>query len=71
VPEKSDQEKFEQEYREWICSISRDAALRLTEKSTAERERITESYRMLQDPRSVFRQLSDPRRIERLAGEEF
>ena len=70
MPEKSDQEKFEQEYREWICSMSRDAALRLTEKSTAEREQITESYRMLQDPRLVFRLLSDPRRIERLAGEE-
>jgi hypothetical protein len=71
VPEQPDQEKFEREYREWICSMARDAALRLAAKSESEREDTLELYRLLQDPRLVFRQPSDPERIKRLAGDQI
>jgi hypothetical protein len=71
VPEQLDQEKFEREYREWICSMAKDAALRMTLQSAARRERTIELYKQLQDPRAVFRKISDLQRIKRLAGDEI
>ncbi len=71
MPKQPDKEEFEREYREWIWSMARDAALRLAAQSGEERENSLKLYRLLQDPRLVFRQLSDPQRIKRLAGDEI
>jgi hypothetical protein len=71
VPEQLDREKFEREYKEWICSMAKDAALRMTLQSRAQRERTIEFYKQLQNPRAVFRKISDLQRIKRLAGDDI
>ena len=64
-------EQFEQEYRDWILLMARDAAVRLAMMPLEKREEVLTAYRRLKDPRLVVRKISEEERILRLAGERL
>jgi hypothetical protein len=64
-------EQFEQEYRDWILLMARDAAYRLAMMLPENREEMLSAYRRLKDPRQVVRKICDPDRILRLAGDRL
>jgi hypothetical protein len=50
--------------------VAKDVAGHLTESGPKECERILQTYREMEDPKRVFRPLSDPDRITKMGGEE-
>jgi hypothetical protein len=64
-------QKFEKEYHDWLLSVARDEARSLANMPMADRELVVRCYKQLLDPRTVFRKLFDPRRLERLAGDKI
>lgn len=64
-----DRARFEQEYRDWIRLMSRDAAFRLSALPPEERQKVLRAYEEFKDPLTVFRGLSEAERISRLVGE--
>lgn len=50
--------------------MAKDVARHLASASPGDRDRILQRCREMEDPRRVFRPLSDPARISRLGGEE-
>jgi hypothetical protein len=64
-------EQFEQEYRDWILLMARDAAYRLAMMPPQRQQEVLTAYRRLKDPRLVVRKISDEERILRLAGERL
>lgn len=64
-------EQFEQEYRDWILLMARDAAVRLAMMPLEKQEEVLTAYRRLRDPRLVVRKISEQERILRLAGERL
>jgi len=70
VPD-NDRERFEQEYKDWIRLMSRDAAFRLAALPPEQRECILKAYEDFKEPGSVFRDLSAEERVKRLAGESI
>ncbi|MDD1742400.1 MAG: hypothetical protein LUQ47_03605 [Methanotrichaceae archaeon] len=72
MPEnQKNREKFEQEYREWILLMARNAADRMATMSQARRISIMKSYRDFRDPRLVFDKIVDVERIMRLASDRI
>ncbi|MCJ7444349.1 MAG: hypothetical protein MUO26_07465 [Methanotrichaceae archaeon] len=72
MPEnQEDQEKFEQEYRNWIQLMAIDVARRVAVMSQTKRRSILKDYCDFRDPRLVFRKVSGADRIMRLAGESI
>jgi hypothetical protein len=61
---------FEREYRAWLVSVAKDVAQQLAGSDPKERERVLQTYREMEDPKRVFRPLSDPDRISKIGGEE-
>ena len=51
--------------------MSRDAAYRLSVLSLTDRESILKSYDEFKDPDTVFRHLSDPKRVRRLTEDRI
>jgi hypothetical protein len=68
---KSDREKFEQDYRNWIRLMSRDAAYRLFALPSHGQENLLKAYENFKEPLAIFRKLSDEKRVKRLAGERI
>lgn len=66
-----DRERFEQEYRDWIRLMSRDAAFRLSALPPVEQEKVLRAYDDFKDPLAVFHRLSQPERVSRLVGERI
>lgn len=66
-----ERQKFEKDYWDWLLSVAKDAARSLADLPMTRRELTTRSYKRLLDPKSVFRKLSDPKRLERLAGDKI
>jgi hypothetical protein len=64
-------EQFEQEYRDWILLMARDAAVRLAMMPPEKREEVLSAYRRLKDPRMVMRKICEEERILGLAGERL
>jgi len=67
----SEREAFEQEYRDWIRLMSRDAASRLSALAPQAQVAVLKAYEDFKDPLTVFRQLTSPERVRRLAGERI
>lgn len=67
----NNREMFEQDYKDWLLLMARDASHRLAAMPPGRRTRVIDSYNRLKDPHSVFRHPSDMKRIERLAGEKI
>ena len=61
-------DSFEREYRAWLVSVAKDVAGRLAESGPKERERVLQAYREMEDPKRVFRPLSDPDRVVKIGG---
>ncbi len=70
MPE-ADRERFEEEYRNWIRLMSRDAACRLAALPACRRKAVLAAYDRFRDPGAVFGPLSDATRIDRLARERI
>lgn len=70
VPDK-DRESFEQDYKEWLVLMARDAAHRLAALPPTRRTAVLKGYDLLKNPHSIFRRVSDTERIERLGGERI
>lgn len=70
MPE-ADRERFEEEYRNWIRLMSRDAACRLAALPAEHGKALLAAYDLFRDPRAVFRPLSERDRVERLVGERI
>ena len=68
---KSDREKFEQDYRDWIRLMSRDAAYRLSALPDKKQKTVLKAYDDFKEPLAIFRQISDADRVKRLAGERI
>ncbi len=51
--------------------MSRDAACRLSALSPAKQKTVLKAYEDFKDPLTVFRRLSQPERVNRLAGEKI
>lgn len=66
-----ERQKFEKDYWDWLLSVAKDAARSLADLPMTKRELTTRNYKQLLDPKSVFRKLSDPKRLERLAGDKI
>ena len=66
----SERQSFEKDFRNWLLSVAKDAARSLADMPVAERELTAKNYKQLLDPKSVFHKLSDPKRLERLAGDK-
>lgn len=66
---RDDRERFEQEYRDWIRLMSRDAACRLEALPADKKKAVLKAYEDFRDPLAVFRPLQDPERVKRLKGE--
>ena len=66
-----DRQKFEEDYLGWLLSVAKDAARSLADMPVSERELTAKKYKQLLDPKSVFHKLSDPKRLERLAGDKI
>lgn len=66
-----ERQKFEEDYLSWLLSVAKDAARSMADKSLSERELTARKYKQLMDPKSVFHKLSDPKRLERLAGDKI
>lgn len=66
-----DRQKFEEDYLGWLLSVAKDAARSLANIPAAERELTARKYKQLLDPKSIFHKLSDPKRLERLAGDKI
>ncbi len=67
----SERENFENEYRNWIRLMSRDAAYRLCALQSNDRESMLKTYEKFRNPNTVFRSLSESERILSLAGERI
>lgn len=67
----SDREKFEQDYKDWLLLMARDAAHRLAAMPLAKRLAAIDGYNRLKNPHSVFRYPTEAGRIARLAGERI
>jgi hypothetical protein len=63
-----DRERFEQDYKDWLMLMSRDAAHRLSAMPPTMRATVLNGYNRLKNPHSVFQRPSDMDRILRLAG---
>lgn len=63
-----DRERFEQDYKDWLLLMARDATHRLAAMPPSRRMALVDGYNRLKNPHFVFRHPSDMRRIERLAG---
>ena len=66
---RDDRERFEQEYRNWIRLMSRDAACRLEALPADKKKAVLKAYEDFRDPLAVFRPLQDQERVKRLKGE--
>jgi hypothetical protein len=66
---RDDRERFEQEYRDWIRLMSRDAACRLEALPADKKKEVLAAYEDFRDPLAVFRPLQDPKRVKRLKSE--
>ncbi|VVB71745.1 Uncharacterised protein [uncultured archaeon] len=64
---KSERESFEQDYRDWIRLMSRDAAYRLAALPSQRQKDVLKAYEEFKNPLSVFRAPSDPERLRALA----
>jgi hypothetical protein len=63
--------QFEQEYRDWILLMARDAAYRLAMMPPEKQQEVLSAYKRLRDPRLVVGEVSDQERILRLVGERL
>jgi hypothetical protein len=61
--------KFEDDYKNWIVALAREASRRLGLLRPSERDRVARLYRDYRDPRVVLRPLSDTERFRRLVGD--
>jgi hypothetical protein len=68
---KSDREKFEKDYRDWIRLMSRDAANRLSALPDKEQNTVLKAYDDFKEPLAIFRQISDADRVKQLAKERI
>jgi len=66
---KSDREKFEQDYRDWIRIMSKDAANRLSALPDKKQNTVLKAYDDFKELLAIFRQILDADRVKRLAGE--
>lgn len=69
--QRDDRESFEQDYRDWIRLMSRDAAFRLSALPPENQNKVLKAYENFRDPLAVFRSLSEAERVSRLAGEQI
>jgi hypothetical protein len=69
--EQRDRERFEQDYRNWLLLMAKDAACRLSAMPLSKRLHVLTNYEDFRDPRVVFRKLSDPDRVIRLVGDRI
>jgi hypothetical protein len=67
----ADRERFEQDYKDWLRLMARDAAYRLSVASPKVRATMLDGYSLLKDPHSVFREPPEKDRMLRLAGERI
>ena len=56
---KSDREKFEQDYQDWIRLMSRDAAHSLFALPDKEQNTVLKAYDDFKERLAIFRQISD------------
>lgn len=70
MPEDTDRHKFQDNYKNWIVAMAREASRRLSLLRPSERDRIARLYRDYRDPRSVLRPVSDVGRLRRLAEDK-
>ena len=66
-----DRERFEQDYKDWLLLMSRDASYRLATMPPSRRSAAIDGYNRLKNPHLVFRHPLNVRRIERIAGERI
>lgn len=66
-----DRERFEQDYKDWLLLMSRDASYKLAAMPPARRSAVIDGYNRLKNPHLVFRHPLDSERVERLAGERI
>jgi hypothetical protein len=66
----SERQSFEKDFRNWLHSVAKGAARSLADMPMTERELAAKNYKQLLDPKSVFHKLSDPKRLECLAGDK-
>ncbi len=71
MSENKDRERFEQDYKDWLLLMARDAAHRLAVLQPATRSTVLNDYNHLKNPHLVFRSPSDVRRTEHLAGDKI
>jgi hypothetical protein len=64
----ADRERFEQDYKDWLLLISRDASHRLQAMPPAMRAVVLDGYKRMKDPHLVFKRPHDMDRIIRLGG---
>jgi len=70
VPE-ADRERFEQDYKDWLLLMARDASHKLSAMLPKRRSAVIDGYNRLKNPHSVFRHPIDAERVERLAGDRI
>ncbi len=70
MPDKG-RESFEQDYKNWLLLMARDAANRLVAMPPKKRVEALEGYKRLKNPHSVFRRPPDEERILRLGRERI
>lgn len=69
---KVDRERFEEDYRDWIRLMSRDAACRLSSAlPLPEQKSLLQAYQDFKDPGRVYRELSQAERVRSLAWERM
>ena len=66
-----DRSSFQEEYRDWVLSMARQVSFSLASMPAARREKAVNEHKRLRDPGAVFHGLSDPDRVERLAGDKL
>lgn len=66
-----DRERFEEDYRDWIRLMSRDAANRLSALPPHKQKCALKAYEDFKDPGLVFRELAQEQRVRSLAGERI
>ncbi|MFB3763998.1 MAG: hypothetical protein ACE14P_01980 [Methanotrichaceae archaeon] len=64
----NDRERFEQDYKDWLLLMARDATHRLAAMPPARRSALIDGYNRMKNPHLIFRRPLDMSRIERLAG---
>jgi len=69
--QRDDRERFEQDYRDWIRLMSRDAAFRLSAQPPEDQSKVLKAYEDFKDPLAVFHRLSEAERISRLVGDRI